>query len=117
MEGIVVAVDESSRAQAALRWAVRHAALVGQPVTAVMAWGYVDRHHLDPDASLNPDYDACLAAKVLDGLLVRACGAASRVAAVAVNDLPARPSRGRAVLGSVSDGVSHRASAPVVVVP
>jgi nucleotide-binding universal stress UspA family protein len=90
MEGIVVGVDESSRAEAALRWGVRHAALVDQPVTAVMAWGYVDQHHLEPDAPLDPAYDADLAAKVLDELVVRACGANPPVAAVAVNDLPAR---------------------------
>ncbi len=90
MEGIVVGVDESSRAQAALQWAVRHATLVNQPVIAVMGWGYVDQHHLEPDAPLDPDYDADLAVKVLDQLVVRACGADPPVAAIAVNDLPAR---------------------------
>ena len=90
MNGIVVGVDESSRAQAALRWAVRHAALVGQPVTAVMAWGYVDQHHVEPDAPLDPGYDADLAAKVLDQLVARACGVDSPITAIAINDLPAR---------------------------
>jgi nucleotide-binding universal stress UspA family protein len=89
MRGIVVGVDESGRAQAALRWAVRHAALGGEPVTAVMAWGYIDQHHLEPDVPLDPGYDADVAAKVLDDLAEQACGAPAPVRTVAVNDLPA----------------------------
>ena len=54
MEGIIVGVDESDAAQAALRWAVDHATTTHQPVTAVMAWGYIDQHHLEPDAPVRP---------------------------------------------------------------
>ena len=42
--------------RAALRWAVAHAAPTGQPVTAVMAWGFVDQHHLEPGAPFDPHY-------------------------------------------------------------
>jgi nucleotide-binding universal stress UspA family protein len=90
MEGILVGVDESPRAEAALRWAVDYAASTHQPVTAVMAWGYIDQHHLEPAESFDPQYDADVAAKVLDDLITRACGAHAHVGRVAVNDLPAR---------------------------
>jgi nucleotide-binding universal stress UspA family protein len=100
MEGIIVGVDESGRAEAALRWALQHAALVDQPVTAVMAWGYIDQHHLEPDAPLDPGYDADVAAKVLDQLVARACGQHPPLQTVTVNDLPAR------ALLNVADGAN-----------
>ena len=65
MEGIIVGVDESDHAQAALRWAVDHAAQSAQPLTAVMAWGYIDQHHLEPGVPFDPEYTSTIAANVL----------------------------------------------------
>jgi nucleotide-binding universal stress UspA family protein len=45
MENIVVGVDESKGAAEALRWAVREGKLRGLPVTAVLAWGWLDQHY------------------------------------------------------------------------
>jgi nucleotide-binding universal stress UspA family protein len=90
MEGIIVGLDESSRAEAALGWARRYADVVDQPVTAVMAWGFIDQRHVDPDAPLDPHYGAAGAAGVLDELVDRACGPRADVRRVVVNDLPAR---------------------------
>jgi len=90
MEGIVVGVDETLRAEAALRWALDHASPTHQPVTAVMAWGFIDQHHLEPDAPLDPNYDADIAAKVLDDPVTRACGEHAHVQRTTINDLPHR---------------------------
>jgi len=135
MEGIIVGVDESPYARAALRWAVAHAATTGQPVTAVMAWGFVDQHHLEPGAPFDPHYTSAIAAKVLDDLVAQALGREDAVVRHPVCDLPARAlleagadaslivvgARGMGgfrglLLGSVSRQVLHRATGPVAVV-
>ncbi len=136
MEGIIVGVDESPYARAALRWAVAHGARTAQPVTAVMAWGYIDQRHLEPDAPFDPQYSAAAAAEVLDELVARALGADHDVARVAVCDRPAPGllatagddatmivvgARGMGgfralLLGSVSRQVLHRATCPVAVI-
>jgi nucleotide-binding universal stress UspA family protein len=135
MEGIIVGVDESSRAEAALRWAVRHGELVDEPVTALMAWGYLDQHQLDAAATFDPHYSADVAAKVLAALTARAVGPDAGVHEVTVNDLPARALLDAAdgarllVIGarsvnaaraltrdSVSRGVLHGATCPIAVV-
>ena len=41
----------------------------GQPVTAVMAWGYIDQHHLEAGTPFDPQYSADVAAKVLVDLV------------------------------------------------
>jgi nucleotide-binding universal stress UspA family protein len=89
MEGILVGVDESPHAQAALRWPVDHALHTDQRVTAVMAWAYIDQHHLEPNAPFDPRYSSTMAAKVLDDLDVRAVGSEAAVERRAVCDLPA----------------------------
>lgn len=138
MEGtIVVGVDESTYARAALRWAVAHAAVHRARVHAVMAWGFIDQHHLEPDAAIDPHYDSTVAAKVLADLVGRAVGADHSVRTTAVNDLPARAlletadadgaelivvgARGMGgfkalTLGSVSRQVLHGARRPVAVI-
>jgi nucleotide-binding universal stress UspA family protein len=135
MEGIIVGVDESDHAQAALRWAVDHAAPLGQPITAVMAWGYIDQHHLEAGAPFDPRYSSDVAGKVLEELVSRAVGPDAGVACHAVCDLPARAllesaadaslivvgARGMGgfrglLLGSVSRQVLHGATCPVAVI-
>ena len=135
MEGIIVGVDESDFARAALRWAVDHATPTAQPVTAVMAWGYIDQHHLEPGAPFDPEYTSTIAAKVLDDLVARAVGDDQAVWRLAVCDLPAKAlldaakdasllvvgARGMGgfrglTLGSVSRQVLHGAGCPVAVV-
>lgn len=135
MEGIIVGVDESGVAQAALRWAVDHATQTDQPVTAVMAWGYIDQHHLEPNAAFDPQYSSAVAAKVLDEIVARAVGDDADVARLTVCDLPARSlleaadgasvlvvgARGVGgfrglLLGSVSRQVIHGATCPVAVI-
>jgi nucleotide-binding universal stress UspA family protein len=135
MEAVIVGVDESDHAQAALRWAVSNAARAGQPVTAVMAWGYIDQHHLEPGARFDPHYTSTIAAKVLDDLVTRAVGDHAEVARLAVCDLPARAlldaaadasllvvgARGMGgfrglLVGSVSRQVLHGAHCPVAVI-
>jgi nucleotide-binding universal stress UspA family protein len=135
MEGIIAGVDESDVAQAALRWALDHAAQTNQPITAVMAWGYIDQHHLERGAPFDPQYSSAIAAKVLDDLVSRAVGDAADVARIAVCDLPARALLDAAVdasllvvgargiggfrgllLGSVSRQVLHAAGCPVAII-
>jgi nucleotide-binding universal stress UspA family protein len=50
MDGIVVGVDESSRAMRALRWAVDEARLRGVPLYVVTAWEFP----FDTEAGLDP---------------------------------------------------------------
>ena len=134
MKDIIVGVDESAYAQAALRWAVDQAA-PGQHVTAVMAWGYLDQHRLDRDDPFDPHYSAETAAKVLEALVARAVGSEHLVSALPVCDLPARAlleaaegaellvvgARGLGgfrglLVGSVSRKVLHGATCPVAII-
>jgi nucleotide-binding universal stress UspA family protein len=135
MEGIIVGVDESPAAQAALRWAVDHATHVREPVTAVMAWGFLDQHHVEPDAPFDREYSAAIAAKVLDDLVERAVGDDRDVRRRVECDLPGpallRAGAGASLLvvgargmggfrglllGSVSRHVLNHATVPVAVV-
>ena len=136
MKGIIVGVDESSYAQIALKWAVEYGRCRQLPVTAVMAWDFLLQHHPDPDARFDPTYDAEIAAKVLDELVVRAVGAEHDVATVVVNDRASHAlieaagidaallvvgARGMSgfrglLLGSVSREVLHTATGPVAVI-
>lgn len=135
MERIIVGVDESPYARAALRWAVDHAAATGARITAVMAWGYIDQHHLEPDSPFDPQYSSAIAEKVLDGLIASAVDPCAVAERRAVCDLPARAlldaadgagllvvgARGMGgfrglLLGSVSRQVLYGATCPVAVV-
>jgi nucleotide-binding universal stress UspA family protein len=135
MEGIFVGVDESPFALAALRWAVDDAATTDQLVTAVLAWGYIDQHHVTPGRPFDPGYSAAIADKVLEDLVIRAVGTADGVARRTVCDLAAPAlldasadaallvvgARGMGgfrglLLGSVSRRVLHQATCPVAVV-
>jgi nucleotide-binding universal stress UspA family protein len=136
MKGIIVGVDESPWARAALRWAVDYGIDRGLPVTAVMAWDYVEQHHTDVDARFDPSYDEETAAKVLDELVSDAVGAEQQVARVVLCDRAGQAlidaagidaslivvgARGMSgfrslMLGSVSRDVLHAATGPVAVI-
>lgn len=137
MRKIVVGVDGSASSQQAVRWAAAEAELRGEPLVAVMAWGYLDQHHHPLDAPFTPDYDEAEAHLALASYVTDALGpeATDDVELLPVCDLPARAllesSRGAAMLvvgargrggfaglllGSVSQKILHRATCPVAVV-
>jgi nucleotide-binding universal stress UspA family protein len=136
MKGIIVGVDESSYAQAALQWATRYGADRGEPVTAVMAWDYIAQRHVDPDARFDPEYSPEKAAQVLDELVARAVGPDAEIAKQTVCDRAGRAlteaagddaslivvgARGMSgfrglLLGSVSRFVLQFAKCPVAVI-
>ncbi len=53
---VVVGVDGSAHADAALRWAAREAGIHGLGVTAVLAWDYLDQRHPDGSREFVPSY-------------------------------------------------------------
>jgi len=138
MTKIVVGVDGSESSQVALRWAVAEAKLHGQPLEALMAWGYLDQHHVPAEARyFEPDYGEADARHALAQYVTDALGA-DALADVALRpacDLPARAlqdagedasllvvgARGRGgfaslLLGSVSQKVLHHATCPIAVI-
>ncbi len=135
MNEIVVGVDESPTAAAALRWAVDHGRRHGAVVTAVLAWSYLDQHELDPDAPFDSEFGNAQAADLLHAVTERALGGVDAVGERVVCDHPGRAlvetSRGASLLvvgarglggftglllGSVSRYVLHHASCPVAVI-
>src|SRR5262245_6846587 len=90
MKGVVVGVDESVHARAALRWAVAYATDHRLPVTAVMAWDFIAQHHFDEHAAFDPTYNATRAQTVLDELVACAVGDRPDIRRVAVCDHAAR---------------------------
>jgi nucleotide-binding universal stress UspA family protein len=137
---IIVGVDGSPSAAAALRWAVRQAEVTGDTVEAVIAWQYpiVGGAYGWPVVAMIDGTDfAALAEKTLDKAIAEATepGSAITVDRKVVEGYPASVlveesadadllvvgSRGHgtfseALLGSVSQHCSHHARCPVVVV-
>ncbi len=134
---IVVGVDESDGAADALRWAVREAACHAATVTAVMAWGLLDQHHVAVDETFDPAYGEGDARDALRTFITAAIGeeAATAIRPSVVCDLPARAlldvaasgdllvvgARGLGgfrglLLGSVSQHCLHHASVPTAIV-
>lgn len=135
--GIVVGVDRSQGAAAALRWAVREARSRGVPVTAVLAWDWLEQGHAIVGKDFDPSYGEAEAKAVLDDIISTAIGTdhTSDVARTVVLGLPV-PSlleaaadadllvvgaRGLGgfkslLLGSVSQQCTHHATCPVAIV-
>ena len=136
MERIVVGVDGSDGAAAALHWAVEEAALRGAALVAVLVWSYLEQPALGEQA-FRPDFDEHLARESLAAMVEKAVGTspAAPIELLVVCDLPARGLLAAAEgadllvvgarglggfrglrLGSVSDQVVRHAPCPVVVI-
>lgn len=137
MGHIVVGVDATPQAAAALRRAAEEAAARGCHLTAVLAWGYLSQHHRDPGAPFDPHYNDARAREALDAIVERTLGPqqAESVDRRTVCDLPARAlldaardadllvvgSRDlhgirRAIAGSVSARCRRRSPCPMIIV-
>lgn len=135
MTGIVVGIDGSESAAHALQWAEHEAELHAWPVTAVLAWGYLNQHHVDGD-EFDPDYGVADARAALHAYVQQALGDDLREGfhQRVVNELPAPAlleaakqasllvvgARGRGgfkgmLLGSVSQQCVHHAPCPIAV--
>lgn len=133
---VVVGLDGSPSSQAALRWAVRHAALIGGVVDAVTAWELPSLAGWSAPA-VDADLDADVAHQRLTeelrevlgeerpvevrGQMVRANPVEALLDAADGAELLVVGSRGRgtfarALLGSVSQQCALHASCPVVIV-
>lgn len=134
MTGIIVGVDGSAGGGKALRWAVQEGAARGWPVTALLAWGWLDEPH-DEEGGPLPFYDEDKARLALDAAISRALPGGADVERVVVLGLAARElvdrsadasllvvgARGlgtfkRLLLGSVSEHCLHHALCPVAVI-
>jgi nucleotide-binding universal stress UspA family protein len=137
MKGLVVGIDGSPSSCTALRWALEEAERHSWPVTAVLAWGFLDQHHADAEKPFDPSYTAADAAAALEAYVEQAVGPerVGRVNRVAVCDLAAPAlideaagasllvvgARGVGgfkglLLGSVSQHCLHHARSPIAIV-
>jgi nucleotide-binding universal stress UspA family protein len=135
--GVVVGVDGSAPAAAALRWSVEEAGRRQAPLTAVMAWGLLDQHHRAGEEPFDPHYSEKDAQAALDAFVSEVAGLlpSPPVETVVVNDLAARGLLERAegaellvvgarglggfgdlLLGSISHRCLAHARCPTVVV-
>lgn len=134
---IVCGVDGSESADAALLWAHGEAVRHGARLRVVLAWTWLDQHHLAPDTTFTPDYHEEDAQGVAEGIVDRVLGdergtvdlevravmdrpAAALLAAADDADLVVVGSRGLGgfkglLLGSVSRQVVDHARCPVLV--
>ncbi|UDM04356.1 universal stress protein [Streptomyces longhuiensis] len=133
---IVVGVDGSPSSQAALRWAVRYAGLVGGRVEAVSAWEVPGMASWSAPA-VDTDFDEGQAerglveevravlgeggANLVHERLVRGNAAEVLVDAAEGAEMLVVGGRGhggfrRALLGSVSQQVAHHAPCPVTII-
>ncbi|MEU6665920.1 universal stress protein [Streptomyces sp. NPDC046727] len=133
---VIVGIDGSAASYAALRWAVRYAGLVGGVVDAVAVWELPGLYGWSaPAVDMDVDEDETRQRMRKELTDVLGADAAGSVRTHVVHGNPADVllraaegaeavvvgSRGRggfarALLGSVSQHVSHHASCPVVIV-
>jgi nucleotide-binding universal stress UspA family protein len=133
---VVVGVDGSDGACAALRWAHEEAAARRAECVALMAWGFLDQHPVPGGPPFDPHYDEVMATEALRASVEAALGSgAAGVDLQVVNDLPVAAllrgaesaqllvtgSRGLGgfrslLLGSVSRALIERSPVPTVVV-
>lgn len=136
MTGILVGVDGSESAAEAVRWAARESELHDWPLTALLAWGYLDQHFADVDGGFDPEYSEDDARAALEAYLDRALGSArpkvelrtpctlpasALVEEAARQDLLVVGARGHGalrslLLGSVSRHCLHHAAGPIALV-
>jgi nucleotide-binding universal stress UspA family protein len=135
---VVVGVDGSAPSRRAIQWAIDHARRFGRPVIALHAWHlpsssasfyrpvpsprvladeaehflHDELDHADTAGLAHPIECRSVSGPAADALIE-----ASAMSSLVVVGSRGRGALSRAVLGSVSDRVSHHASAPVVVVP
>lgn len=135
MERIIVGVDGSDSSADALRWAQREAQIHGARLTALLAWNFLDQHHIAPDVDFDPHYDDDDARRALAVAVEHALGPDGDLEREVVCDHPATAlleasegadllmvgARGLGsfrglVLGSVSQRCLEGAACPVMVV-
>jgi nucleotide-binding universal stress UspA family protein len=137
LRGVVVGVDTSPCSRQALRWAVGEATRRAAPLTAVLAWSYLDQPHSESAEAFVATYSERDALATLDEVVVDTLGpdVAATVRRRVVCDHPAQAlvdasadadllvvgARGlgrfkRLVLGSVSTACLHHSRCPVVIV-
>jgi nucleotide-binding universal stress UspA family protein len=137
MGQIIVGVDESEGAAAALRWGVREARVRDWSLAAVLAWDFLDQHHGAGEDAFEPSYSEPDALTALDSYVAAAVGPrdATWIERVATCDIATRAlldaskaadllvvgARGLGgfqglMLGSVSQQCVRHASCPVAVV-
>ena len=137
MGRIVVGVDESAGAATALRWAVRESDARDWPLTAVLAWDFVNQHYPTGQKRFDPAYREADALAALNASVAGAVGTrrAATIEHTVVCELAASAlldasdgadllvvgARGlggfRALLlGSVSQQCLHHATCPVAIV-
>jgi nucleotide-binding universal stress UspA family protein len=138
MNGIVIGIDESAGSVAALRWALREAAVQNwPPLTAVLGWGTLDRYCVVLGQRFHRGYDLQDADDALQAIIEKAVGveparrfhrrvvcddgARALLASAGEADLLVVGARGGGgfrdlELGSVAEQCLHHARCPVAVV-
>jgi len=136
MKRIIVGIDCSDHAAAALRWAAEVGSATGAEVVAVMAWSYLDQRHRDGSTGFDPKYSEADVRAELEAFVAETLGdeaasvtietpnalpAAALIDASADADLVVVGSRGLGgfkglLLGSVSKQVLEHATCSVTVV-
>lgn len=137
MGTIVVGIDGSPSAAAALAWAVEDARARSWALRAVMCWDYLAQHHVpDTPIAFDPEYDEAAAAAALEAFVGDAAGqpdvpierrvvldlaARGLLESAADADLLVLGARGvggfeALLLGSTSDQCLRHSPVPVVIV-